>query len=106
MQQANLSIMQQNGSVITEQVKTVENVNEYSVTESSLSIRDDNNKLLNKEENRRQTEKQATINNHAKNESISVSRSVQNIYKKSPGRPKKTEVIILIIEILFFFSFI
>lgn len=89
MQQVNLPI-QQNASVITEQLKVVQNINECAITES-LSIREDSNILLNKEENcKKQTEEQTTIDNHVKNKSLSISTSV---HKKSPGRPKKTEVI-------------
>lgn len=92
MQQVNLLPMQQNVSAITEQLKVVQNLNECAITEPLLSVREDNNALLNKEENcKRQTEEQATIDNHVKNKSTSVSISV---HKKSPGRPKKTEVIL------------
>lgn len=90
MQQVNLLPIQQNISAITEQLKVVQNINECATTEPLLSIGEDN-ALLNKEENcKKKTEEQATIDNHVKNKSTSVSTSV---HKKSPGRPKKTEVI-------------
>ncbi|XP_070154186.1 zinc finger protein 236 isoform X1 [Polyergus mexicanus] len=88
MQQVNLLPIQQNVSAITEQLKVVQNINECITTEPLLSIREDN-ALLNKEENyKKKTKEQATIDNHIKNKSTSVSTSV---HKKSPGRPKKTE---------------
>lgn len=90
MQQANLLPIQ-NGSAVTEQLKIIQNINECAITESLLSVREDSNILLNKEENcRRQTEEQTVIDNHVKKKPMSVSTSV---HKKSPGRPKKTEVI-------------
>lgn len=95
MQQVNLLPIQQNASMITEQLKVVQNVNECAITEP-LSIREDSNILLNKEENcKRQTEEQTTIDNYVKNKSISTS-----VHKKSPGRPKKTEVILEIFILL------
>lgn len=87
MQQVNLLPIQQNASMITEQLKVVQNVNECA---EPLSIREDSSILLNKEENcKRQTEGQTTIDNYVKNKSTSTF-----VHKKSPGRPKKTEVIL------------
>lgn len=84
MQQVNLLPIQQNASMITEQLKVVQNVNECA---EPLSIREDSSILLNKEENcKRQTEGQTTIDNYVKNKSTSTF-----VHKKSPGRPKKTE---------------
>ncbi|XP_070530317.1 zinc finger protein 236 isoform X2 [Cardiocondyla obscurior] len=85
MQQTNLPPLMQsfeNGSAITEQLK-VQDTNEYQVSESLLLSRDNSNVLSNKG--------QSTVDNHAKSISASVS-MVQNICKRSPGRPKKTEV--------------
>lgn len=82
MQQTNLLPLIQhfeNGSATTEQLK-VQNTSECGVTESLLSVRDNSNVLSDKE--------QSTVDNHAKSESTSVS-MIQNIYKRSPGRPKK-----------------
>lgn len=97
MQQVNLLPIQQNASMITEQLKVVQNANEYAITEP-LSIREDN-VLLNKEENcKKQTEEQTTIDSYVKNKSISTT-----IHKKSLGRPKKTEVILEIFLLLLFY---
>lgn len=63
-----------------EQLK-VQDTNECAVTESLLS-RDNSNMLSDKG--------QSTVDN-AKSESTPVS-MMQNVYKKSPGRPKKTGV--------------
>lgn len=63
-----------------EQLK-VQDTNECTVTESLLS-RDNSNVLSNKGQ---------SIVDNAKNESTPVS-MIQNIYKRSPGRPKKTGV--------------
>lgn len=85
MQQTNLLPLIQhfeNGSAITEQLK-VQDTNECGVTESLLSIGANSNVLLDKE--------QSTVYNHAKSESTPVS-MIQNIYKRSPGRPKKTGI--------------
>lgn len=82
VQQTNLLPLIQhfeNGSV--EQLK-MQDTNECEVTESS-SINNNSNVLSDKE--------QSTIDNHAKNESTPVS-MIQNVSKRSPGRPKKTGV--------------
>lgn len=82
MQQTNpLPLIQQfeNGSAITEQLK-VQNTSECEVTESLLSIRDNSNVIPDKG--------QSTVDNHTKSESTLVS-MIQNVYKRSPGRPKK-----------------
>jgi len=84
MQQTNLLPLIQhfeNGSAITEQLK-LQDTNECAVTESLLS-KDNGNVLSNKG--------QSMVDNCAKNKSTPVS-MVQNIYKRSPGRPKKTGV--------------
>lgn len=85
MQQTNLLPLIQhfgseNGSAIMEQLK-VQDTNECTVTESLLS-RDNSNVLLDKG--------QSTVDN-AKSESTPVS-MIQNVYKRSPGRPKKIGV--------------
>ncbi|XP_077266139.1 uncharacterized protein LOC143899615 isoform X1 [Temnothorax americanus] len=85
MQQTNLLPLMQhleNASAVTEQLK-VQDTNECGVTESLLPIRDNSNVLSDKG--------QSTVDNHAKNESTTVS-MIQNAYKRSPGRPKKTGV--------------
>jgi len=86
MQQTNLLPLIQhfeNGSAITEQLK-LQNTNECAVTESLLFKNKDNDNVLS-------NKGQSIIDNCAKNKSTPVS-MVQNIYKRSPGRPKKTGV--------------
>ncbi|XP_012537220.1 zinc finger protein 236 isoform X2 [Monomorium pharaonis] len=87
MQQTNILPLNiqhfENGSV-AEQLKVhSESTNECVVTESLLSIRDSNNALSDKG--------QSIVNDHAESKSTSVS-TIQNVYKRSPGRPKKTGV--------------
>jgi len=68
-------------SAITEQLK-VQDTNVCA--EYLLPIRDNSSVLSDKG--------QLTINNHAKSKSTPVFNTIQNIYKRSPGRPKKNEV--------------
>ncbi|KYQ57286.1 hypothetical protein ALC60_03808 [Trachymyrmex zeteki] len=85
MQQTNLLPRMQyleNRSGITEPLK-VQDTNEYTVTEYLLP-RDNSNVLSDKV--------QLTVDNHIKSKSTPVSNTVQNVYKRSPGRPKKNEV--------------
>jgi len=84
MQQTNLLPRMQyleSRSTITEQLKVQDN--ECAVTEYLLPIKD-NSSVSDKG--------QLTINNHAKNKSTSAFNTIQNVYKRSPGRPKKNEV--------------
>jgi len=81
MQQTNLLSIQQsdNASAIVDQIK-VQNANDSIATESLLPI--DDNALSDKQE-------QAIVDNYAKDKSVSI---IQNVCKKSPGRPKKTGI--------------
>ncbi|XP_011055241.1 PREDICTED: zinc finger protein 236-like isoform X2 [Acromyrmex echinatior] len=86
MQQTNLLPRMQyleTRSAITEQLK-VQDTNECAVTEYLLPIRDNSSVLSDKG--------QLTINNHTKSKSTPVFNTIQNVYKRSPGRPKKNEV--------------
>ncbi|XP_012059016.1 PREDICTED: zinc finger protein 236-like [Atta cephalotes] len=85
MQQTNLLPRMQyleSRSTITEQLKVQDN--ECAVTEYLLPIKDNSSMLSDKG--------QLTINNHAKSKSTPAFNTIQNIYKRSPGRPKKNEV--------------
>lgn len=84
IQQTNLLPLIQhfeNGSAITEQLK-VQDTNECGIVESLSPIGDNSNVL---------SDKESIVDNHAKSESMSVS-MIQNVYKRSPGRPKKTGI--------------
>ncbi|XP_011330673.2 zinc finger protein 236 isoform X2 [Ooceraea biroi] len=82
-QQTNLLPVQQfdNASVIVDQMKVVQNMNESITAEPLLSVNNTDNMLSDKRE-------QETEDNYAKDELAPV--SIQNLCKRSPGRPKKT----------------
>lgn len=86
VQQTNLLPMQQfdNTPVIVEQMKVFQDASECAVTEPLLPVGDDSSILSDERES-------TTVNIYAKDECTPMS-TVQNILKKSLGRPKKTGV--------------
>lgn len=75
-----------NTPVFIEQMKIVQDANENAIIESPtlLPVKDNNNVISDNQE-------QTVIDSDVKTESISLS-TLQKIYKKSSGRPKKTRI--------------
>lgn len=86
MEQTELPSIQQfdNVPIIVEQLKALQDTNEYIATEPPLSVRDDSNVLLDEQE-------QTAADNHVESETTPAS-ITQNVSRRSPGRPKKTGV--------------
>ncbi|XP_018394951.1 PREDICTED: zinc finger protein 260-like isoform X1 [Cyphomyrmex costatus] len=79
-----LPLMQhlENRSEITEQLK-IQDTNKCAITDPLLPK--DNSSMLS-------DKRQLTVDNDAKSRSTPVYNTIQNVYKRSPGRPKKKEV--------------